>query len=97
MLSMSVLWQLFDAVGITLGEALRAAGDTTWCMLARLFIAWGVFMPLAFAAVRVWDAGTTGAMLALCAYLAVLSLALSARFLSGRWRTIQLVGHDVVV
>ena len=66
-------------------------------MLARLFIAWGVFMPLAFVAVRVLDAGTTGAMLALCVYLAALSIALSARFLSGRWRKIDLVGHDVVL
>ena len=34
-------------------------------------------------------AGTIGAMLSLCVYLAVLSVALSARFLSGRWRRID--------
>jgi len=33
MLIVSGMWQLFDALGITLSEALRAAGDTTWCMV----------------------------------------------------------------
>lgn len=97
MLMLSVLWQLFDAAGITLGEALRATGDTTWCMVARLLLAWLVFMPLAFTAVLVLDGGTTGAMLSITAYLALLSFALGYRFLSGRWRSIDLVGTGDLV
>jgi len=45
MLQISGLWQAFDALGLTFGEALRAAGDTTWCMWARLILAWLVFCP----------------------------------------------------
>ena len=36
MLLISAAWQLFDAIGITLSETLRAAGDTTWTAAARL-------------------------------------------------------------
>lgn len=94
MLAFSVLWQLFDAAGITLGEALRATGDTAWCMMVRLANAWIVFVPLAYVAVRVLHAGTTGAMMALMVYFAILAAALTLRFLSGRWRDIDLVGRE---
>ena len=39
MLALSALWQLFDATSMTLSEALRAAGDTTYCMNARIVLA----------------------------------------------------------
>ncbi|MEY4576086.1 MAG: hypothetical protein RL701_789, partial [Pseudomonadota bacterium] len=57
MLLWSAAWQLFDAVGITISETLRAAGDTTWCMYARIVLGWVFFMPLAWLAVRVFDGG----------------------------------------
>lgn len=92
-LSMSALWQLFDAVGMTLSEALRAAGDTTWCMWARLFFAWAVFTPLSFAAIKLFDAGMASIMLALSLYTAALAAALAWRFLSNRWQHIDMVGE----
>jgi len=42
-LAVSAAWQLFDGLGMTLSEALRAAGDTTWCLWARIAIAWVLF------------------------------------------------------
>jgi MATE family multidrug resistance protein len=96
MLTMSALWQLFDAIGLTFGEALRAAGDTTWCMWARVALAWIVFMPPAWIAVRVFGGGVTTVMVALIVYLTLLAGALGARFASGKWRDIDLVGHEVL-
>jgi MATE family multidrug resistance protein len=90
MLALSAAWQLFDALGMTLGEALRSAGDTAWCMWARLLLAWFLFLPAAYLAVSVFEGGANAAILSMVGYLAILSVALGYRFLRGRWRTIQL-------
>jgi MATE family multidrug resistance protein len=92
MLMLSAVWQLFDAISLTLSEALRAAGDTAWCMWARILLAWCVFTPLAWLAVLLLGGGVATMMMSLIAYIAVLALVLGARFLSGRWRQIDLVG-----
>jgi MATE family multidrug resistance protein len=97
MLGLSAVWQLFDAVGITLGEALRAAGDTTWCMAIRICLSWLVFAPLGWAFVVVFEGGVHAVMGALMAYLGLLALALSWRFASGRWRDIDMVGEPSVI
>jgi MATE family multidrug resistance protein len=94
MLMLSALWQLFDALGMTFSEALRAAGDTTWCMAARLVLAWLVFTPLAWAAVLLLEGGVRTVMIALVAYMLALSTTLGLRFASGRWRKIDLVGAE---
>jgi multidrug resistance protein, MATE family len=95
MLMLAALWQLFDAVGITLSEALRAAGDTTWPMAVRILLAWGAFVPGTWLAVRAWGGGVVTLMLSVVAYIAVLAGALAWRFASGRWREIQLVEPPV--
>jgi MATE family multidrug resistance protein len=95
MLTLSALWQLFDGIGITLSESLRAAGDTTWPMAARIALAWGVFLPLAWFAVMHRGGGVVTLMLVLVTYLALLSTALAWRFSSGAWRAIELVEPEV--
>jgi MATE family multidrug resistance protein len=95
MLMLSAVWQLFDGIGITLSEALRAAGDTTWCAGARVVLAWAVFLPLAWVSVLIRGGGVVSMMVVLVTYLALLALALALRFASGRWRDIQLVEPDV--
>jgi len=92
MLLVSTAWQLFDAVAITLSEALRAAGDTAWCMWARVVLAWVLFVPLSGWVVLRGDAGPVGAIACLVAYLVVLAGLLAWRFRSGAWRTIDLTG-----
>jgi multidrug resistance protein, MATE family len=92
MLALSAIWQLFDAAGMTVSEALRAAGDTTFCMNARIVLAWFVFMPGAWLAVRVYDGGTVAIMGAVIVYIALLAIVLGFRFVSGRWRDIDLLG-----
>src|SRR4029079_8581057 len=77
MLVTSAAWQLPDAVGITLAETLRAAGDTAWTAGARLILAWLVFTPSAFLVVLRWGGGPIGAMLCLVGYLALLATLLA--------------------
>ncbi len=96
MLMFSALWQIFDAVGITLTETLRAAGDTAWTATARFVIAWFVFTPAAWVVVRYADGGPNGAMACLVAYLMLLSGALAWRFRSGVWRRIELIEPSLV-
>ncbi|MBI2391108.1 MAG: MATE family efflux transporter [Deltaproteobacteria bacterium] len=96
MLMMSALWQLFDGLGLTLGEALRAAGDTTWCMFARILLAWAVFTPLAWTAILVLGGGVVTLMIALIIYIALLAGAFAWRFASGRWRSIEMVETEPV-
>lgn len=93
MLGMSAIWQLFDAISMTLSEALRSAGDTTWCMAARLVLAWVVFTPVSWSAVLLFGGGVYTVMSALIAYLALLAIAFVWRFSSGKWREIDLVGE----
>ncbi len=97
MLVMSALWQIFDGLGMTFSEALRAAGDTTWSMGARVLLAWFVFTPLAYVLVVVRGGGEVAVVLSMCAYLGLVATALGARFLSGRWRSIDLVEEPKVV
>jgi Na+-driven multidrug efflux pump len=95
MLALSSVWQIFDALGLTFGEALRAAGDTTWCMYARVVLAWAVFTPIGWIAVRVYDGGVYALMAAVIVYVALIAFALTGRFATGRWRSIDLVGEPV--
>lgn len=96
MLMISAAWQLFDAIGITLSETLRAAGDTAWTATARLILAWLVFVPTAYLVVKEADGGPVGAMLCLVGYLALLSVAFAYRFRSNRWRSIELIEPKLV-
>lgn len=91
MLALSAIWQLFDAAANTLAEALRATGDTSWPLAARLVLAWGVFVPGSWLSVHALGGDEGTAMLWLTAYLALLSAALLWRFQSGAWRAIELL------
>ena len=97
MLLWSAAWQMFDAVGITISETLRAAGDTTWCMLARIVLGWVFFVPLAWTAVLVLHGGVDAVMGSLIAYVSALAVVLAARFASGKWKAIDLVGEPVLL
>lgn len=96
MLLISAAWQLFDATAMTLSETLRAAGDTAWTAIARVILAWGLFLPVALVVVKKLDGGAIGAMLCLVGYLVLLALAFAYRFRSGRWRTIELIEPKLV-
>jgi MATE family multidrug resistance protein len=96
MLVISAANQVFDAIGMTLAETLRAAGDTTWPMTARLLIAWTVFVPGGYAIVNILGYGAVGAMFALVVYIALVAVALVYRFRGGAWKTIELIEPKLV-
>jgi Na+-driven multidrug efflux pump len=92
MLALSVGWQLFDAAASTLSETLRAAGDTVFCMLARIVLAWFLFVPAAVGLSHWGGGGAKSMMLCLTGYIVALAVTFSLRFASGRWRNIDLTG-----
>ena len=96
MLLISTAWQLTDAVGMTLSETLRAAGDTAWTAGARIVLAWAVFMPSAFLVVLRYGGGPNGAMLCLVGYVGLLAAALAWRFRTGAWKRIDLIEPQLV-
>ncbi|ABS24470.1 MATE family efflux transporter [Anaeromyxobacter sp. Fw109-5] len=90
-LLLAAAWQLFDAAAMSLGEALRAAGDTAFVMWMRVTLGWAVFVPGTWISVRELGAGEVVAVGWLVLWLALLALALLLRFRSGAWRRIELV------
>ncbi len=91
MLMFSALWQLVDAAGITLSEALRAAGDTAFTMWTRGVLAWALFLPGSWLTVRYFNGAELSAVTWLLLYLGLLALVLWLRFRSGAWRRIELL------
>ena len=89
-LQLVAFYQVFDAVGIVLAGALNGAGDTTFTMLARTLLAWGVFIPLVWVLIFPLQTGIWGAWVGALIYLFGLSVIYLIRFRSGRWKTIQL-------
>lgn len=90
MLQLSAAWQLFDAASMALAEALRAAGDTTFPMWARIVVAWGLWFPGSWLATHHYGGGDVAAVLSLVSYLGVLAFVFWLRFRSGAWRAIRL-------
>lgn len=97
MLGLSAFWQVFDAAGLTLSEALRAAGDTLFCMIARIVLAWAVFIPCAWWLVRSGTGGTNGVIACMAGYIALLAATFALRFASGSWKKIELVEEPAVL
>ena len=89
-LRLSATWQLFDAVVNTFAEALRAAGDTAFCSIARGLVAWIFFFPGAWITVRHFGGREVSATLWLVAYMAGLALVLWWRFRTGKWRALEM-------
>src|SRR5262249_13741566 len=94
MLMASAGWQLFDALAMAVSEALRAAGDTAFCLWARLLLAWVVFVPSAYLALTVMKGGPVMAIGCVILYMGALSLVLGWRFKRGNWRKIDLAGVE---
>jgi MATE family multidrug resistance protein len=88
----AAVFQVFDALGITLSGALRGAGDTVWPGVVTVIFAWALLIGLGHA--MIWLApglGSIGPWIAASAYIIALGLALLWRFVRGRWKSIKLV------
>ncbi len=93
MLMLSSAWQIFDAVAMVNAESLRAAGDTTYPLVARLVVAWGLFCPGSYITVRVLGGTDVHAMLWVVTYMGLLAGVLLLRFRAGNWRNIALTSE----
>ncbi|MCC6661974.1 MAG: MATE family efflux transporter [Phycisphaerales bacterium] len=88
-------FQAFDAVAMTMSGSLRGAGDTVMPGVVTVILSWGIIVLGGRAVIAWWpDLGSTGPWIAASSYIAVLSLYLLGRFVSGRWRSIRLVGAE---
>lgn len=83
-------YQIFDALGIVLAGALNGAGDTTFTMLARSLMAWGMFIPLVWLLIYRFDLGLAGAWAGALIYLGGLAFVYLWRFRTGQWKSIVL-------
>jgi MATE family multidrug resistance protein len=88
----AALFQVFDAVGVTLVGVLRGAGDTTWPGVMTLVLSWTVIVGGGHAAV-VYAPGleSLGPWIAAAVYIVLFGLLMAYRFFAGPWRSIRLV------
>lgn len=93
----AAVFQLFDAVAISMVGALRGAGDTVWPGVVTVVLSWtliiggGELMLLVFPSL-----GSLGPWIAASAYIIILGLAVLARFMGGKWKHITLVDRTDV-
>jgi multidrug resistance protein, MATE family len=90
LLALAAAFQLFDAVQIVLGGALRGAGDTRWPFLVQTLLAWVLRLPLAWLFAVTLGAGVVGAWYAEFIFVLALTLALAWRIRSGAWKDIRI-------
>ncbi|MBW8348928.1 MATE family efflux transporter [Bacillus sp. IITD106] len=80
LIMISAFLQLFDAVANFFAGGLRGIGDTTFLLRASLIHAWGLFVPLSYIMVFVFDFGSYGAWIALYSYLTVFGITMMTRY-----------------
>ena len=61
-------------------------------LLARVGLAWALWLPLSLWVIHGLDGGPPGATACMVAYFAALALAVAWRFHGGAWRRIDLTG-----
>ena len=90
LLALGAFFQLFDALQLVAGGALRGAGDTRWPFLVQTALAWTVRLPLAWLFAVTLGGGVVGAWYAEFVFILALSAALLWRFRSGAWHSIRI-------
>ena len=90
LLALAAAFQLFDAVQIVAGGALRGAGDTRWPFLVQTGLAWCVRLPLAWLFAVTLGGGVVGAWYAEFVFIVSLAVALVLRFRSGDWAGVRI-------
>jgi len=89
-------FQLFDGAAMVISGSLRGAGDTVIPGLATVVLSWVIIVAGGEAITRLAPhLESLGPWIAAAAYIVLLCLFLTGRFLSGRWKSIELVqGSD---
>jgi len=88
----AAVFQLFDALAITLSGALSGAGDTVWPGMATMITSWTFIVGGGFAFVTWWrELESLGPWIGAAAFIIALGVAFLWRWTSGRWRSIRLL------
>lgn len=86
-----------DAINLILSNALKGAGDTRFVMNYSLILAWGMLFLGEVLLIFVFHQSVVIAWGWCALYVCGLALGFLLRFLSGRWKTIDLLGHEPVI
>lgn len=90
LLVLGAAFQLFDAIQIVAGGALRGAGDTRWPFVVQTALAWLLRLPLAWLFAVTWGGGVVGAWYAEFAFISAVAAALMWRFSKGSWKAVEI-------
>jgi len=91
----AAVFQLFDAIAITMSGALRGAGDTVWPGLATVVLSWTFIVGGGHLAIAIAPGlGALGPWIAASGFIITLGVSLLVRFRLGRWARIDLVSRD---
>lgn len=88
----AAVFQVFDALAITLSGALSGAGDTVWPGMVTMVTSWTCIVGGGFAFVT-WapQLKSLGPWIGASAFIIILGIAFLWRWTSGRWRSIRLL------
>lgn len=88
----AAVFQVFDAVAITLSGALSGAGDTVWPGVATIIASWTCIIGLGYAMATYFpQLQSLGPWIGAAACIISLGIAFFIRWQSGRWRSIDLL------
>ncbi len=92
LLILAAVFQMFDAVGITMIGALRGAGDTLWPGVMTMVLAWSLIIAGGKTVMTQWpELGALGPWIGAAVYIIAFALAMAWRWRSGKWRAMKLV------
>jgi MATE family multidrug resistance protein len=88
--ALAAAFQLFDALQIVAGGALRGAGDTRWPFLVQTLLAWLLRLPLVWLFAFALEGGVVGAWYAEFVFVLALAAVLGFRLRSGAWQQVRI-------
>lgn len=92
MLIGAAVFQMFDALAIITSAALRGAGDTVWPGVLTVVSSWTLIIGLGLALIELAPKlGAMGPWIGASLYISFLGVALLARFMGGKWKSLSLV------
>ncbi|MFI4897700.1 MAG: MATE family efflux transporter [Phycisphaerales bacterium JB059] len=87
----AAVFQLFDAMAITMSAALRGAGDTLWPGVATILLSWLLIVGGGHLMIEIAPGlGSLGPWIGAAAYIIALGTCMIWRFVGGRWKTLSL-------
>lgn len=90
MLTLGAAFQVADALAIVAGGSLRGAGDTRWCFLVHVGLAWVVRLPMVWLFAVELGGGVHGAWMGELVFVLLLSACFTLRFRSRAWHRVAI-------